>query len=149
MTLTTQKRIAARVLKCGRSRVWLDPERVNDIAEAITAQDVRRLVKDGVVKALPKTGVSSYRKKKTAAQKRKGRRRGHGSVKGHIAGEKKRHWMRTIRAIRDELQKLRNNGAIERKTYRALYARSKSGFFRSRGHLMTYIERNNLLKQKK
>ena len=148
MTLKTQKRIAARVMKCGQSRVWFDPERVNDIAEAITAADVRRLVKDGVIRAEQKKGVSTFRKKKIMLQKQKGRRRGHGSRKGHVAGEKKQYWMRTIRALRKQLQQLRKEGSIEKKTYRELYMKSKSGLFRSRAHLMTYIERNNLMKKK-
>ena len=147
MTLKTQKTIAARLLKCGKSRVWLDPERIHDIEEAITAQDVRRLVKDGLIEALPKQGLSNARKKKIALQKRKGRRRGPVSRKGHHAGESKRHWMRTIRALRSQLKQLRSEQKIEKITYRKLYMKSKSGFFRSRAHLMTYIERNNLMKR--
>ena len=149
MTLKSQRNVAARVMKCGRSRVWFNPERVNDIAEAITAQDIRRLIKDDVIRALPKTGLSGFRKNKIREQKRKGRRRGWGSRKGHIAGAEKQHWMRTIRAIRSQLKQLKKENSIEKKAYRSLYMKSKSGFFRSRAHLMTYIERNNLLKQKK
>lgn len=149
MTLKTQRNMAARLLKCGKSRVWMDPERVKDIEEAITAEDVRKLIKDGLIAALPKRGVSSYRKRKIAEQKRKGRRRGRGSRKGSRAGEEKKHWMRTIRAIRSQLKQLRAEQRIEKSTYRSLYMKSKSGFFRSRAHLMTYIERNNLLKVEK
>lgn len=148
MTLKTQRSIAARVLKCGRSRVWFEPGRINDIAEAITARDVRGLIKDGIIKALPKKGTSGFRKRKIASQKKKGRRRGWGSRKGHHAGEKKKHWMRTIRALRSQLRQLRSENRIEKKTYRTLYLKSKSGFFRSRAHLMTYIERNEMIKKK-
>ncbi len=148
MTLKTQRNVAARLLKCGKSRVWFDPEKIRDIEEAITAQDVRRLVKDGLIQALPKQGLSNARKKKIALQKSKGRRRGPGSRKGHHAGERKKHWMRTIRAIRSQLKQLRNEEKIEKNIYRKLYMKSKSGFFRSRAHLMTYIERNNMLKTK-
>lgn len=148
MSLTTQKKIAARVLKCGVSRVWLDPERVNDIAEAITAADIRRLVKEGAIVKEQKKGVSTARKKKIALQKKKGRRKGHGSRKKSMANEKK-HWMKRIRTLRVLLKQLRRDQKIERKTYRGLYRKSKSGFFRSKAHLMNYIERNNLLKGEK
>ena len=36
-TLKYQKNVAARILKCGKSRVWLNPSRINDVSEAITA----------------------------------------------------------------------------------------------------------------
>lgn len=147
--LRSQKTVAARIMKCGASRVWMDPSRSADIAEAITAQDVRGLIKDGVIRALPKQGLSSYRKNWLAAQKKKGRRKGRGSRKG-AAGTRLRRkgaWMSRIRAIRSLLRQLKSDGRIDSKTYRGVYVKSKSGFFRSRSHVMIYLERNNLLKE--
>ena len=144
-----QKMIASRILKCGVSRVWIDPSRLGDVEDAITAADVRRLISDSVIKALPKQGVSKSRKTKMMKQKKKGRRKGHGSRKGAAGARtpRKRQWIKRIRAIRSLLNQLRNEGAIERRTYRILYKTSKSGFFRSKSHLMTHIERNNMLKK--
>ena len=70
--------MAAKIMKCGKSRVWMDPTRLADIEEAITSEDVRRLIRDGVIAAKPKKGLSTFRKKKIAAQKKKGRRRNRG-----------------------------------------------------------------------
>jgi large subunit ribosomal protein L19e len=144
-----QKIIASKVLKCGVSRVWIDPARTSDVKDAITTEDIRRLIKDGIIKALPKQGLSSARRSKMMMQKRKGRRKGHGSRKGTSGARApgKRQWIKRIRAIRALLKELRNQGAIERRTYRSLYTVSKSGFFRSKSHLMTHLERNNLLKK--
>lgn len=142
-----QKNIAARILKCGKTRVWLDPERMNDVDEAITANDVRKLIKDGIIKAIPKKGISNGRKKKIAEQKKKGRRKGKGSRKGKIGTRfnDKKLWIKRIRIIRSVLKELRDNDKIETLTYRKLYMRSKSGFFRSRAHLNIYLERNELV----
>lgn len=149
MNLTTQRKIAARALKCGKSRVWFDPERINDIEEAITSADIRHLAKEGAIRKMQKQGVSTSRKKKIAEQKSKGRRKGHGSRKGSFAGTQKKEWMKRIRTLRKMLKDFRTEGRLEKKTYRSLYMKNKSGFFRSRSHLMTYMERNNLLKEKK
>ena len=148
MNLTSQKNMAARILKCGKTRVWLDPARSGDISEAITTADIRRLVKDGVIKELPKTGVSSYRKKKMAKQKKKGRRKDKGSRKGKIKTrfDRKKSWIKRIRPIRKMIKELKENGKIGNMTYKDLYIKSKSGLFRSKSHLMTYLERNDLLK---
>jgi large subunit ribosomal protein L19e len=147
--LEMQRNIAARVLKCGKSRVWFDPERINDVEDAITSADVIRLAKEGAIRKMQKQGVSAVRKKKTALQKSKGRRKGHGSRKGYVAGREKKDWMKRIRTIRKMLKDFRDAGRLEKRAYRQLYMQSKSGFFRSKSHLMTYMERNNLLKEKK
>ncbi len=149
MIIMAQREMAAKIMKCGRTRVWFDPRRMADIEEAITAGDIRRLISDGVITATPKRGISNLRKKKKAAQKKKGRMRGKGSFKGHqgtrFSG--KQTWMKTIRAIRSLLLELRSNGEIDNKTYRDVYKKSKSGLFRSRAHVMIYLDRNNLVKK--
>lgn len=141
--------MAAKILKCGESRVWLDPTRAADIDESITSEDIRRLIRDGVIAEKPKKGLSSFRKNKIAAQKKKGRRRNRGSVKGKKGTRlhKKKTWMKTIRSIRKLLTELKTTDKIDNKTYRNLYTKSKSGYFRSKSHVMIYLERNNLLQR--
>jgi large subunit ribosomal protein L19e len=149
--LRSQKNIAARIMKCGVTRVWLDPARSADIAEAITAADVRRLINDGVIKKLQKIGNSSFRKNYVLAQKKKGRRRGTGSKKGKKKAKmpKKAQWMTRIRSIRRLLVELKTGGRIDAKAYRDVYIKARSGFFRSKAHVMIYLERNNMLREKK
>ena len=149
MIMKSQREMAAKVMKCGKSRVWMDPSRLADIEEAITLGDVRHLINDGVIAAQPKKGLSNFRKKKIAAQKKKGRRRGQGSVKGHKGTRvnKKRTWIKTIRSIRKLISELKAKNSIDNKTYRDVYMKSKSGYFRSKSHVMIYLERNNLLKK--
>ena len=141
--------MAAKILKCGESRVWLDPMRIGDIEDAITSEDVRHLIKDGVIAAKPKKGLSSFRKNKIAEQKKKGRRRNRGSVKGKKGTrlQKKQSWMKTVRSLRRLLRELKSENKVDNKTYRNLYTKSKSGYFRSKAHVMNYLERNNLLKK--
>ena len=38
MNLTTQKRLAASILKVGLNRVWIDPERLEDVSMAISRE---------------------------------------------------------------------------------------------------------------
>jgi large subunit ribosomal protein L19e len=49
VTLKPQKRLAASVLKCGKRKIWLDPNEVNEISMANSRQNIRKLVKDGFV----------------------------------------------------------------------------------------------------
>ena len=141
MELKAQKRIAARILKCGVSRVWIDPAKLGDVYSAIMAQDIRNLIKQGVIKELPKKGLSTGRKNKMASQKRKGRRSGHGSRKGKAGARfsRKRAWINRVRAQRSLLRELRKSEKIDQITFKDAYKKSKGGFFRSRSHLLSYL----------
>lgn len=146
--LRSQKMMAGRILGCGITRVWIDPARTADVEEAITAEDIRALVKDGVIAAKPEKGNSGFRINKARQQKKKGRRRGRGSRKGGVKNAQKRRWIARIRAIRRLLRELKAQQRIGNKTYREIYGKSKSGIFRSKSHVMIYLERNGLLKEK-
>ena len=50
-SLKLQKRLAASVMKCGKNKVWLDPNEINEIANANSRQNIRKLIKDGLVSA--------------------------------------------------------------------------------------------------
>jgi len=146
MNLPNQKKLSMRLLKCGISRVWFDPSRMEDIQNAITASDINALIKDGVIKARPKKGNSSFRIKKIKEQKKKGRKKGHGKRKGKIGtrAPRKREWIKKVRALRNELKDMKNS--ISSQDYRDLYRKISGGFFHSRSHMKTYIERNELIK---
>merc|ERR1719225_1821163 len=47
--LRLQKRLAASVLKCGRKRVWIDPNETNEVALANSRKNIRKLVKDRLI----------------------------------------------------------------------------------------------------
>lgn len=142
MKLNNQKRLAAGALKCSAKRIRFDPDSLEDIEEAITKADIRGLIKDKAIIKLHAKGVSRGRARKRLEQKRKGRQRGPGSRKGARAARlpRKKEWMGKIRAQRDLLNTLRENGVVDKKIYRELYLRSKGGFFRSRRHIKLYLE---------
>lgn len=144
-----QKRLAADILKCGQNRVWMSPEHVEEIEGAITREDISKLIRKGAIAAKAETGVSRSRAKKIDAQRAKGRRRGSGSIKGstHARLPRKERWMRTIRAIRDQLKTLRDENKIDAKTYRHFYMQAKGGAFRSRNHLLSHMKSQGVLKE--
>ena len=149
MDLKNQKRMAAEILKCGHTRVWLDPNRIEDIADAITRADIRTAIESGTIRALPQKGISRGRARYMAAQKAKGRRRGQGSRKGTGGARtpRKRRWIQTIRPIRVELAKLREEGKITKKVYREFYMKAKGGMFKSRNNLLMHLKTAGYLKE--
>jgi large subunit ribosomal protein L19e len=150
LKLTNQKRLAADIMKIGKSRVWIDPESIEDVEEVITRAEIRGLINDGVIKALPKKGISRGRARARQIKKKKGRRRGHGSRSGGKTSllSKKQRWAIKIRAIRKRLKELVDSRVIQRSSYRRLYLLSKGGVFDNVRQVEQYIEANQLARRR-
>lgn len=149
MKLKVQKRLAAAVLKCSPKRVWFDEERLSDIKESITKQDLKGLIAEGTIRLKPVKSISQGRARKKKIQKSKGLQKGHGSRKGssHAGNPKKTEWMKKIRVQRRFIKLLREKQLVDRKTYQQLYLKAKGGFFRSKRHIKIYLDEHNLVKK--
>ena len=99
---SNQKRLSASILKCGENRIWINPEELEQVAGAITREDVRGLIEDGIIKRKQSKGVSRGRARKRQIKRKVGRRTGQGSRKGKTNARlaKKRKWIRKIRSQR-------------------------------------------------
>ncbi len=149
MNLKAQKRLAAEVMKCGQSRIWMDPYLIEEVKLAITREDIRNLIDEGIIQKKHKKGISKSRKNLRHLRKKKGRARGIGKRKGakYARSPKKRNWIKRIRPLRRELKKLRDRKLIAPGTYRKLYKNAKGGMFDSVAHLDRYIKENKLIKR--
>jgi len=141
MQITNQKRLAARILKCGVNRVWIHPSYVDQVANAVQTDDIREFIEEGWIKAKPIKGTSRVRARLRIAQKRKGRRKGQGTRAGtaNARNPRKNRWMRTIRSQRRVLKALREDGTIERSQYRRYYLKAKGGSYRSIAHMRSQM----------
>ena len=149
MNLSAQRRMAAEILKCGENRVYFDPYLSEEIAMAITREDIRNLVKEGIILKKYKKGISKYRKNVRHERKKKGLGRGIGKRKGtkHARTPKKRAWIKKIRPLRRELKKMRDRKLITPAIYRKLYRNAKGGMFNSVSQLNRYIKDKELLRR--
>lgn len=147
--LSLQKRLASEVLGVGTSRIWIDPLRIDEVVDAITREDIKKLIKEGIIQVKPIHSNSRARWRYRHSQRKKGRRRGYGKRKGAKTARmnKKEVWMNRIRKIRRYLKYLRDHGMIDRKTYRRLYMLAKGGVFHSLASLKTYMIENGILKE--
>ncbi len=148
MKLNTQRRLAADILGVGVNRVWIDSARIADVSSAISREDVKRLIRQGAIKARPELGISRGRFRRRANKRKRGRRRGVGSRKGTLRARqpKKASWIRTVRPLRVRLLELKRDGTIDRHEYRRLYRMVKGGAFKSKAHLETHLKERGFLK---
>ncbi len=147
MRLDTARRIASDEFKAGESRIWIDTNSLNLIQEAATRQDIRELIEKHVIQVKQKKGNSNGRFKQRLKQLAKERRRGPGSVRGtrNARFPRKRRWIKTIRALRDELRLLKSQGKIDSKAYRKYYRIIKGGTIKSRAQLRSQLKIAGLL----
>lgn len=153
MNLKNQKQLVARALKVSSKRVKLNattPENIRELKEVISREGVRELLESGVVSKLNPKGNSRTRANKIAAQKKKGRRQGHGSRSGtqNARFSDKDKWIIKLRALRALLKNFRDTQRLSTSNYRDLYRKAKGNFFRNKRHMLLFIEQNNLLERK-
>jgi len=127
MDLYAKRELVARMLGVGKSRIWFDPTKSDEIVNAITREDLRSLVERGIIKIKPKKGVTH----------REGRKRGPGSRKGSKTSvvSRKRAWITKVRAMRRVLKDMKTRGLITGDSYKTLYRMVKGGQIRSISHL--------------
>jgi len=104
-----QKRLAASILNCGKYKVWLDPNEINEIAMANSRHNIRKLTKDGLIFRKPVKIHSRARWRAHLEAKRKGRHTGPGKRKGTREARmpSKTLWIRRMRVLRRLLKRYR------------------------------------------
>ncbi|MDP3881637.1 MAG: 50S ribosomal protein L19e [Nanoarchaeota archaeon] len=130
MNLGKKKILAAKTLQVGKERIVFNIERLNEIKEAITKQDIRDLFNN---KAIFIKEVNGRKK----IEKRKNRRR-KGSIKKSIKRSKEKY-MILARKLRAYLFELRRKDLLPPERYNHLRRQIKAGVFKSKNHLKESI----------
>jgi len=140
--LSAQKRLAADVLDVGKNRLWFDPEEQGEIADAITREDIRELVDQGIIQADEPSGNSRGRARERAEKRSYGHQTGPGSRRGKAGGRQteKDEWRNRIRAQRRRLRELRDDGELSSSAYRELYDQAGGGEFDSVADMERFID---------
>ena len=141
--LRLQKRLAASVLKCGKGKVWMDPNEVSQIGMATSRSSVKKLIKNGWVLKINPVVHSRSRARRRLAEKRRGRHTGRGKRRGckDARMPTKVLWIRRQRVLRRLLKKYRKQRKIDSKLYHKFYLASKGNQFKNKKVLIETIQK--------
>jgi large subunit ribosomal protein L19e len=141
VNIAKKRELVARILNVGANRVRFEPDRLEDIADSITRENIRSLVKGGAIWTVQPKGSSRNRAmKKHSVWKVHGK--GPGSKKGKRTarvGKKEVYVVRT-RSMRHHLKVFKERKDISSDVYWQLYNKVNGGQVRSLAHLHDLVK---------
>lgn len=130
MNLSKKKELAARTLNVGAGRIVFVKERLEEIKEALTKQDIRDLKKDGAIVIKEIKG-----RKKNVARKRQ---RGPGKIKKKV-NKRKQEYVTITRKLRNYIREMKKQGKVAADDVKDLRKKIRNRLFRSKAHLKDYL----------
>lgn len=131
MKLDKKKNLAKRVLNVGKERIIFVKERLSEIKEAITKQDIKDLKQDGAILIKGIKGRSKGVNKK--------RKRGSGKVKKKV-NTRKRDYIIITRKLRKYLSNLKARGEISQEDFKEIRKKIRNRQYGSLRSLKEHIK---------
>ena len=141
VNLKAKKRLAARVTGVGIHRIRFDTDHLDDIADAITRENIRSLITANTIKIKSFTGTSKGR-----AHDKKDQRNKRGTTQGSKQGRKgarvgkKEVYVAKVRALRRLLKIAKDRKDLTNPEFWALYKKVGGNTVRNKAHLRTLME---------
>ena len=141
VNLKAKKQLVARMYKVGVNRVHFDSDHLDDIADAITRDNIRSLFTANTIRIEPIKGASRGRAKIKKIQKKK---RGvkQGSKKGRKGARvgKKEVYVTKVRSLRYRLKIAKDRKEITNTEFWDLYKKIGGNTVRNIAHLRALID---------
>jgi len=141
VNLKAKKRLAARVTGVGVHRIKFDTDHLDDIADAITRENIRSLITANTIRIKSFTGTSRGR-----AQEKKDQRNKRGTTQGSKQGRKgarvgkKEVYVAKVRALRRLLKIAKDRKDLTNPEFWTLYKKVGGNTVRNKAHLRLLME---------
>jgi large subunit ribosomal protein L19e len=141
VNLKAKKRLAARVTGVGVHRIKFDTDHLDDVADAITRENIRSLITANTITIKPFTGTSKGRAQTKKAQKNK-RGTTQGSKQGRKGARvgKKEVYVAKVRSLRRLLKIAKDRKDLTNPEFWALYKKVGGNTVRNKAHLRLLMD---------
>ncbi|HJT49264.1 MAG TPA: 50S ribosomal protein L19e [Nitrososphaeraceae archaeon] len=143
VNIRKKRELVARILGVGANRVRFEPDKLDEVSDSITRDNMRALIKNGAIWTVKPKGTSRARAEAKLELHRK-RGTGPGSKKGKKTARtgKKAIYVARVRSMRYHLKVLKERNDLNRQTYWSLYKRVNGGQVRSLAHLRDLVKQS-------
>jgi large subunit ribosomal protein L19e len=141
VNIKKKRELVARILGVGSNRIRFEPDRLEDVSDSITRENIRSLVNSGAIWTIQRKGTSRGRSvNKKSVWKIHGK--GPGSKKGKKTARvgKKEVYVIRVRSMRYHLRVLKERKDINNDVYWSLYKKVNGGQVRSLAHLRDLVK---------
>ena len=140
VNLRAKKRLVSRIVGVGVNRVRFDTDHLDDVADAITRDDIRSLITANTISIKSFKGTSRGRAKTKKIQISK-RGATQGSKKGRKGARvgKKTVYVNKVRSLRYLLRIAKDRKEITNDAYKTIYKKINGNTVRNKAHLRTII----------
>lgn len=141
VNLKAKKRLASRVTGVGVHRIRFDSDHLDDVADAITRENIRSLITANTIQIRPFTGTSRGR-----AQDKKDQKNKRGTKQGSKQGRKgarvgkKEVYVAKVRSLRRLLKIAKDRKDLTNPEFWALYKKVGGNTVRNKAHLRQLME---------
>ncbi len=141
VNLKAKKRLASRVTGVGIHRIRFDTDHLDDVADAITRENIRSLITANTIRIKSFTGTSKGRAHKKKAQRNK-RGTTQGSKRGRKGARvgKKEVYVAKVRALRRLLKIAKDREDLTNPEFWVLYKKVGGNTVRNKAHLRTLMD---------
>ena len=136
VNLRAKKRLVSRVTGVGVHRIHFDSDHLDDIADAITRENIRSLITANTITFKKIVGTSRGRAQKNKRGKKAGNKQGR---KGARVG-KKEVYVKKVRALRYILKIAKDRKDITNPEFWQLYKKISGNTVRNKAHLRLLMD---------
>jgi len=140
VNLHAKKQLVSRIVGVGVNRVRFDADHLDDIADAITRDDIRSLITANTITIKSFKGTSRGRAKtKKIQQSKRGTKQG--SKKGRKGARvgKKTVYVNKVRSLRYILKIAKDREEITNEIFKSIYKKINGNTIRNKAHLRSII----------
>ncbi|MCL5117491.1 MAG: 50S ribosomal protein L19e [Candidatus Marsarchaeota archaeon] len=134
------RRIAAQVSNKGLNKIVLKPTSMESINNALTRDDVKKLIKDGNIIIKKDLHNISFHSKVLKKKRQEGRSRGPGKKKGTKKARGFVDYKKRIRGQRLILHELKQSSIIDNNMFKAFNRLVKGNVFQTKTSLLNHIK---------